>query len=1562
MIHSALSQLRPSQPDFADQPIREAEVRLESEALAAFDRAARHDRWSELTLLLSALTWYTAGTGEDRPVRVTVPGPDGAARSFRVPVDRTASLRAHVGAVKEQLTAALRGRRGTPEADGCDVYADVSGSEEPPEQAGVAVRYSGEGRMRVWMPAGPGSPEAVASAIGRFLLGLDEPETSLARIALLSDDERAQVLGFGTGRPMPEWTQTSLVELFRASALAFPHRTAVIDGERDIEYAELDADSDRIAHDLLTRHALEPGQVVAVALDNGIDGIRAMLGVLKARGVLLWLDPTWPEERLRALCADADARVVVTDAGPPPASLAPIPCLAIGAPSAGPAVNLPRVCPDDTAYLLYTSGSTGRPKGVLVGHGSLANMLRDQSAYVGVTQDDRVLQPFSPSFDVTMLATGAALVTGAAVVPGRMRHSTDDFAADMRGSGVTVAFLVPTLLRSLTPEDLPDAGTVISGGEPLQEPDVRRWCGAGRRLINSYGATETTCCTSASDVVLGGEITIGTPIANTWIRVLGTRGELMPIGAVGEICVEGAAVAQDYLHADAPPLAQPVPGLSGVRRYRTGDLGRWCADGRLELIGRRDRQVQIGGHRVEPAEVEAALLNHPGVDAAGVVVSQGRLCAFVAGDGVPDPRVLSAELSKVLPAHALPDRTVLLARLPETPGGKTDLEALTRLAAEEDDGESAGPQGPWEERLFHLWQELLEQAPAGVTDNFFGLGGTSLTALRMLSRLELETGVSVAVSTFFEAPTVRALAARCAEVLAAPAAAPETGATPESGRREDHDQPLPLSPGQLGVWLACARGEAGATYNVPRCFELTGALDVDALRAAVSDLGRRHGALRTTFTSLRGTPVQRVHAEPLTSLEILPAPPGPEERTALIDMLCTTPLSLETGPLLRVVLVEGEQSRTLVVIAHHIVCEGWSMGLLLGDLAALYEARTRGTALPRPPALPYQAVAERQSTQAHSERAVRQRAEWREHLSGARGVTFPAAPGPTAVSPASGPAVGGCVTRRFTSLDRDRLHEFARSRQTSAFAVVLAVVSFALREASGQEDVVVVSPVSLRGEPDLDDQIGVHLNMLPHRVATQGAHTMADIVARVRETVHWGLDRRTCPYTDMLADLGIPGAAFPVELDYRAADVRADPAEWALGDVIGRRLPRRTAVARKFGWDLLFTEDEQGLRLEALYDTAAHTESSAEGIVTRIARLLTDTVDGRDPALRAAPAAASDASDAATALAARRARLKRRMSGGSGADAPADVPARLPEPGQSIAERLDSDRELLDGLADHGGFVLYRDTGADSPERFREVLDLLGSAPLPYEERSSDRREVAPSLYTSTEHPADQPIKLHTEHSYAQSWPLRLTFCCIRPADSGGETTVADLSAITQRLRPETVARFRDEGVRYVRNFGGGLGLEWPTVFGTHDREEVEDYCRRHDIAYEWRGEDRLRTTFWRPALRTHPHTGREVWFNHAYFFSPSSLDPALRDELLDHCDADDLPFRTLYGGGQEIEDPVIEELGRAYSATLRKVRWQRGDVLIVDNMSAAHGRMPYQGRREVLVAMSHGHTPDPTT
>ncbi|MGW5867319.1 AMP-binding protein [Streptomyces sp. NPDC055239] len=1542
-----------SQTGFADQQPLEAAVRLESAALAAFDRAARHDRWSELTLLLSALTWYTAGTGEDRPVRVAVPGPDGVARFFRVPVDRTASLRAHVGAVKEQLKAALRGRRGTQYADGyggCDVYADVSSSEEPPEQGGVRVRYSGEGRMRVWMPGGQGNPEAAASAIGRFLLALGDAEAPLERIALLSDDERAQVIGFGTGPMKPEWTRTSLVELFRESARMFPHRTAVIDGERGIDYAELDADSDRIAHDLLTGHALEPGQVVAVALDNGIDGIRAMLGVLKARGVLLWLDPTWPEERLRALCTDADARAVVTYTGPPPASLSRIPALAIDAPSAGRGVDLPRVSPDDTAYLLYTSGSTGLPKGVLVGHGSLANMLRDQSAYVGVTEDDRVLQPFSPSFDVTMLATGAALVTGAAVVPGRMRHSTDDFAADVRGSGVTVAFLVPTLLRSMTPDDLPDAGTVISGGEPLREQDVRRWSGAGRRVINSYGATETTCCTSAGDVVLGGEITIGTPIANTRIRVLGTGGELMPIGAVGEICVEGAAVARDYLHADAP-LAQPVPELSGVRRYRTGDLGRWCDDGRLELIGRRDRQVQIGGHRVEPAEVEAALLNVPGVDAAGVVVAQGRLCAFVAGDDAPEPRVLAAELSTVLPTHALPDRTVVLARLPETAGGKTDLEALARLAADEDqgDGESTGPEGPWEERLFDLWQELLERAPAGVTDNFFGLGGTSLTALRMLSRLELETGVAVAVSAFFEAPTVRALAVHCTEALAQPAPAPETA--PESGRPEDHDQPLPLSPGQLGVWLACARGEAGAAYNVPRCFELTGALDVDGLRAAVSDLGRRHGALRTTFTSHRGTPVQRVHAEPLASLEILPAPASPDERTAVIDTLCATPLSLEAGPLLRVVLVEGAQSRTLVVIAHHIVCEGWSMALLLGDLAALYEARTRGTVLPRPPALPYEAVAARQSTQAHSDRAVRQRAEWRERLSGARGVTFPTAPGPTVAS-----AAGGCITRRLTTVERDRLHEFARAQQLSPFAVVLAVVSFALREASGQEDIVVVSPVSLRGEPDLDDQIGMHLNMLPHRVGTQGAHTMADVVARVRETVHWGLDRRTCPYTDVLADLGMPGAAFPVELDYRAADVRADPAEWALGDVIGRRLPRRTAVARKFGWDLLFTEDEQGLCLEALYDTAAHTENSAEGIVTRIARLLADTVDGRDPALAAAPAA----SDAATALAARRARLKRRMSGGSGAAAPADVPARLPEPGQSIAERLENDRELLDGLADHGGFVLYRETGADSPEGFRKVLDLLGSAPLPYEERSSDRREVAPSLYTSTEHPADQPIKLHTEHSYAQSWPLRLTFCCIRPADSGGETSVADLSEITQRLRPETVARFRDEGVRYVRNFGGGLGLEWPTVFGTDDREEVEEYCRRHDIAYEWRGDDRLRTTFWRPALRTHPYTGREVWFNHAYFFSPNSLDPALRAELLDHCDADDLPFRTLYGGGQEIEDPVIEELGRAYNATLRKVRWQRGDVLIVDNMSAAHGRMPYQGRREVLVAMSHGHTTGP--
>ncbi|MFE0172220.1 AMP-binding protein [Streptomyces sp. NPDC059002] len=1520
--------------------------------MAALDRAARHDRWSELTLLLSALTWYTAATGEDRPVRVTVPGQDGAPRSFAVPVDRTASLRGHVGAVKGLLTAALRERRDGTDADSCDVYAAVSDSGEPLGGAGVSVRYAGEGLIRVGTPDATRSPAAFGSAIGRFLLALEEPGTPLEKIALLDDEERVQVLQLGNGPLKPGWPRTSLVELFRASAREVPHRPAVIDGERRIDYAELDADSDRIAHALLTDHALEPGQVVAVALDNGIDGIRAMLGVLKARGVLLWLDPTWPGERLHALCTDADARVVVTADGPPPSALSGTPALAIGAPSAGPAADLPTVRPEDTAYLLFTSGSTGRPKGVLVGHGSLANMLRDQCGYVGVTQDDRVLQPFSPSFDVTMLATGVSLVAGAAVVPARMRRATADFAADVRASGVRVAFLVPTLLRSLTPDDLPAAATVISGGEALQEPDVRKWCGAGRRLINSYGATETTCCTSAGDVVLDGEITIGTPVANTRIRVLGGGGELLPIGAVGEICVEGVAVAQEYLHAGARQLAEPVPGEPDVRRYRTGDLGRWRADGRLELFGRRDRQVQIGGHRVEPAEVEAALLNRPGVEAAGVVASQGRLFAFVAGDDVADPRALAAELSAVLPAHALPDRIVPLPQLPETAGGKTDLEALARLAADEGDGPAVAPDGPWEEYLFGLWQELLDQAPAGVGDNFFGLGGTSLTALRMLSRLELETGVPIAVSAFFEAPTARALAARCADVLPRPATTTDAAAD-SNGPGDDHDEPLPLSPGQLGVWLSCASGEASAAYNVPRCFELTGTLDVEALRAAVADLGRRHGALRTTFGSVRGTPVQRVHAEPLTSLEIVPEPAGPEERAAAVDALCATPLPLETGPLLRVVLVEGKESRTLVVVAHHIVCEGWSMALLLDDLAALYAVHAGNAGPPPAPALSYQAVAARQGAQADSESAARQRAEWRERLTGARGVSFPADPDATADA-----AADGCVTHRFAARDRDLLHEVARTHGTSPFAVVLAVVSYALREASGQEDVVVVSPVSLRGEPYLDDQIGMHLNMLLHKVATGGAHTMADLVARARDTVRWGLDRRACPYPDVLADLGLPGSAFPVELDYRSGDVRADPAEWALGDVTGRRLPRRTAVGRKFGWDLLFTEDEQGLRLEALYDPAVHTAGSATRVVERIARLLTDTVEGRAPQLPRTAAAG----DATTALAARRARLQRRMSGRSRDDAAVDVPARLPRPGQSIAERLDDDRELLDGLADHGGFVLYRDTGAESPEGFRAVLDLLGSAPLPYEERSSDRREVAPSLYTSTEHPADQPIKLHTEHSYAQSWPLRLTFCCVRPADHGGETTVADLSEMTRRLRPGTVARFRDEGVRYVRNFGGGLGLDWPTVFGTDDRDEVEEYCRRHDIAYEWRGEDRLRTTFHRPALRIHPHTGREAWFNHAYFFNPSSLDPSLRAELLDHCAPEDLPFRTLYGDGDEIEDSVIEEIGRAYSATLRKVRWQKGDVLIVDNMAAAHGRMPYQGRRQVLVAMSHGHTPGPHT
>jgi alpha-ketoglutarate-dependent taurine dioxygenase len=295
--------------------------------------------------------------------------------------------------------------------------------------------------------------------------------------------------------------------------------------------------------------------------------------------------------------------------------------------------------------------------------------------------------------------------------------------------------------------------------------------------------------------------------------------------------------------------------------------------------------------------------------------------------------------------------------------------------------------------------------------------------------------------------------------------------------------------------------------------------------------------------------------------------------------------------------------------------------------------------------------------------------------------------------------------------------------------------------------------------------------------------------------------------------------------------------------------------------------------------------------------------------------------------------------------------------GVNLAAWAARHREFIKTNCSKHGAILFRDFGINTVEEFEQVIEAISGKVMEYRERSSPRSSVGGNIYTSTDYPADQSIFPHNEHSYARTLPLKLYFCCLTPPEQGGQTPIADTRKIFQRLSAQTRERFIEKKWMYVRNFGDGFGLHWHTVFQTTDKQAVEQYCRQVGIEYEWRDDDRLRTRQIRPAFAQHPHTGEHVWFNHATFFHVSTLEPSIREALLAEFKTEDLPNNTYYGDGSEIEPAVLDELRAAYLQESVAFDWERGDLIVLDNMLTAHARRPFVGARKIVFGMAEPFT-----
>ncbi|MGY1496087.1 amino acid adenylation domain-containing protein [Streptomyces sp. QTS52] len=957
----------------------------------------------------------------------------------------------------------------------------------------------------------------IADRLSRILHALAaDPGQSAADVDLLSAEELLDAHPTGEQRDIPG---TTLAAAFEAQVARSPQATAVVYEGETLTYRELDTRAGELARRLTARGA-GPGTVVAVAVPRSAELMVALLGVLKAGGAYLPVDVDYPADRVAHMLADSGAETVVTTSATAPQLPVGHALLLLDAESEAGPEPLP-AHPDDPAYLIYTSGSTGRPKGVVVTHRAIVNRLAWMQDAYGLTAGDRVLQKTPASFDVSVWEFFWALCEGAAVVLARPDGHRDPayLAGLIREQGVTALHFVPSMLEAFLQSDEITADpawaaslrNVFSSGEALPGAAAARWRElTGVPLHNLYGPTEAAVDVTYHpyDGIPGTTVPIGRPVWNTGLRVLDSCLRPVPEGVPGELYLTGVQLARGY-HA-RPELtaerfvADPY-GEPGARMYRTGDLVRRRADGVIEYLGRTDRQVKIRGNRIELGEIEAALSRQPAVAQSAVTVNGGQLVAYVvpARDAdAPPPAELQAVLAQELPAAVIPAAYVVLDALPLTPSGKLDRAALPAPQAVR--AETRAPRNEREHALTGIFAAVLKLEDVGIDDDFFMLGGDSITSIGVSSRAR-RAGLDLDPRDVFEHRTPAALAAAAAPVAEVAALRSSFALTAEETERVHRLSPTPvediwpLAPLQEGLFFHSTYDDSALdVYTVHESFDLAEPLDTGRLRTAVGVLLDRNPSLRAGFTSdgLR-QPVQFIVRDPEIPLEEVDLSGLPETEQdirlrELTDAERSRRFDLTRPLLFRMLLVRlgADRGDRLVVGRHLLLWDGWSAWIFLDQLFALYANGGDANTLPAPGNYrDYLTWLEVQDT------AVATGA-WRRALAGLDEPTLLAA-----ADQGLEPDIPESLDVLVPDEVGERLRAIGRRHGLTLNTVLNAAWGLTLASATGRTDVVFGTTVAGRPSevPDIEHVIGMFLNTVPARIAYDPAEPVLGLLRRVQD-------------------------------------------------------------------------------------------------------------------------------------------------------------------------------------------------------------------------------------------------------------------------------------------------------------------------------------------------------------------------------------------------------------------------------------------------------------------------------
>ena len=961
----------------------------------------------------------------------------------------------------------------------------------------------------------------IDSFLSHFIIMLEgvvsDPNQHLSQLPLMNTAERDRILVEWNDSFAPYPSEVCVHQLFEAQAARTPDRVAVVSGHEQLAYGELNSKANQLARHLVSL-GVGPDVIVGICVDRSWEMVVGVLGILKAGGAYLPIDPAYPPQRLAFMLEDAQLDLLVTRqelTSSLPQHQGRLICLdrdwpiIVRQPPENPASS---AGPRNLAYVLYTSGSTGRPKAVAIEHHSAATLLHWAHGLYSPLQLSAVLSSTSLCFDLSVFELFAPLTCGGKVV---LADNVLELMS-LPPAGVSLINTVPSAIAQLIKlQGVPGSVRTINlAGEPLQKTLVEQVYQRTdvAEVFNLYGPTEATTYSTFDLMERDGKEQpfIGRPVSNTQVYVLDQHLEPVPVCAQGGLYIAGAGLARGYLnHPELTAIKfipNPFGNQPGSRMYKTGDVARYLAGGKIDFIGRVDRQIKLRGFRIELGEVETALGDHPCVREVAVMLREDApdnksLVAYVIckqGMAVAETD-LRNYLKEKLPVYMLPSSFVFIEALPLTPNGKINREMLPApdQAGHESAGDFSGPGDPLQEVLCGIWEQVLKTGPVGINDNFFELGGHSLLATQVISQAREIFHAELSLRSLFESPTVASLAVEIEK-------ANKTRQAPRLPDIEKTSREAELEPSfaQQRLWLFDQLYPGNSSYNIPAAARLKGRLNAKALELALSEVVRRHETMRTTFASVDGRPVQ-VIGEPAPfrlSLIDLGGLRGQSEAQAqrVAMAMAQQSFDLTRGPLFRACLLRLKSDDHMIVFTmHHIISDGWSIGVLIREMAALYGAFSEGNPSPlADPALQYVDYSCWQRDWMRGDVLEDHLLYWRQRLDGAPPLLeLPSDRPRQSVQSFQGNTFPFMLPEKLS----EKLRALSRSEGSTLFITLVAAFQTLLHRYTGQQDIIVSSGVANRMRNGLEGLIGCFINILPLRTDLSGDPIFRALLHRVRE-------------------------------------------------------------------------------------------------------------------------------------------------------------------------------------------------------------------------------------------------------------------------------------------------------------------------------------------------------------------------------------------------------------------------------------------------------------------------------